>query len=236
MGTLMAVLARDATGLGQQVDVSAQASMITAISHAPLFWDMLRENPARSGPYLSGRSVSGANFRNIWPCKDGYVTFALYGGPAGRHTSKALVAWMQERGGAPEVLERVDWDRFDVATVSPKLVHELESAIAPFLLRLTKAEFFEEVVRRNMLGYPVADVEDIRRDEQLRARDFWGDVETPWGAGRLRFPGSFALFDDVRPAIRRSAPRVGEHNVEVYGSELGLTTADLVALRGAGVL
>src|SRR5204862_5269945 len=38
MGTLTAVLARDVTGLGQRVDVSAQASLITAISHAPIFW------------------------------------------------------------------------------------------------------------------------------------------------------------------------------------------------------
>ncbi len=236
MGTLTALLARDSTGLGQHVDVSAQASMMTAISHAPVFWDLLGEVPTRSGPYLSGRSVSGAVFRNIWPCRDGYVTFALYGGPAGRETSRALVAWMEERGGAPKVLKDIDWDSFNVATVSPGMVHELEAAIGPFLLSLTKAEFFEGVIQRNMLGYPVATVDDIRRDEQLAARGFWQEVEAPWGQGPLAFPGSFALFDGIRPSLRRTAPRVGEHNAEIYGGELGLTTDELAALRGAGVL
>src|SRR5437879_4708281 len=133
MGTLMAVLARDATGHGQHVDVSAQASMITAISHAPVFWDLLHEEQVRSGPYLTGRSVTGANYRMIWPCRDGYVAFALYGGPAGRETNKALVSWMKERGIDPGVLAEVDWDSFDVATLSPQRVTELESAIRPFL-------------------------------------------------------------------------------------------------------
>src|SRR5947199_345412 len=62
VGTLVALLARDASGLGQQVDVSAQESMITAIAHAPTFWDLLRQDPLRLGPYLSGRSVTGAAF------------------------------------------------------------------------------------------------------------------------------------------------------------------------------
>ncbi|HLY67538.1 MAG TPA: CoA transferase [Chloroflexota bacterium] len=231
-GTLMAVLAREANGRGQHVDVSAQASMITAISHAPVFWDLLREEQMRSGPYLTGRSVTGANFRMIWPCRDGYVAFALYGGPAGRHTAKQMMAWMDELGGAPEAVKRVDWDSFEVTTVSAEIVAEIEEGIGPFLLKLTRQEFFQGVIARNMLGYPVATVEDIWRDEQLIARDFHQQVAAPWDGGSVPFPGSFALFDGSRPAIRRTAPRLGEHNSEVYCGELGLTTDELIALRG----
>ena len=95
-GVLTAVLAREFTGKGQQVDVSAQAGMLTATSQAPIFWDLLRKEQHRSGPFLVGRSVTGAQFRNIWPCRDGYVTFALYGGQAGRDSARALVAWMND--------------------------------------------------------------------------------------------------------------------------------------------
>lgn len=238
MGTLMAIVARDTLdGQGQHVDVSAQASAITAISHAPAFWDILREEQSRSGPFLTGRSVTGAKFRNIWPCKDGYVTFALYGGPAGKHTSRQLVAWMDEKlpEGAPAVLKEMDWEQFDVNTILPDRVRELETAIAPFVLTITKREFFEGVVKRNMLGYSVANVEDIAQDEQLEARGFWQSMETPWD-GAINFPGSFALFNGERPTIRRTAPRLGEHNVEVYGGELGLSTEDIVALKGVGAL
>jgi crotonobetainyl-CoA:carnitine CoA-transferase CaiB-like acyl-CoA transferase len=236
VGTLMAVLARDASGRGQHVDVSSQASSLTAISHAPIFWDLLGENPARSGPYLSGRSVTGTAFRNIWPCRDGYVTFALYGGPAGRETGRALVAWMRERGHPADALQRLDWNEFNVATAPAELIQQLEAEIGPFLLSLTKTEFFQGVVQRNMLGYPVATVQDIWTDPQLEARDFWQQIEPPWRDGRVKFPGSFALFGGLRPPIRRGAPGIGEHNLEIYGGELGLSNDELQALRGAGVV
>jgi crotonobetainyl-CoA:carnitine CoA-transferase CaiB-like acyl-CoA transferase len=172
----------------------------------------------------------------IWPCRDGYVAFALYGGPAGRHTSKQLVAWMEELGADPGAMKTVDWDSFEVTTATPELVHQLEEAIGPFLLKLTRQEFFKGVVARNMLGYPVATVEDIWQDEQLVARGFHQEVAAPWGGDMLPFPGSFALFDGCRPVLRRTAPRPGEHNAEIYCGELGLTPDELVALREAGVV
>ncbi len=223
-GTLMAVLARNLNGRGQHVDVSSQAAMIAAISHAPMFWDLLKEEQNRSGPYLTGRSVTGAKFRMIWPCRDGYVAFALYGGPAGRATSKALMAWMEEKGGAPDAVREVNWDEFDVATCTPATVERIEAAIGPFLLTLSRAEFFQGVIARNMLGYPVATVEDIWKDEQLISRGMHQQVDPPWGGPSLPFPGTFVLFDGQRPPLRRTAPKLGEHNAEVFG-ELATSTA-----------
>lgn len=235
-GVLTAVLARQQTGRGQHVDVSAQAAMLTATSQAPIFWDLLGEEQHRSGPFLVGRSVTGARFRNIWPCRDGYVTFALYGGQAGRDTGRALVAWMNAAlpGGAPDLLRELDWDSFDVATASQAVIDEIEAAIAPFFLGLAKAEFFEEVCARNMLGYPLSTVADLASDPQLAGRRFWQPVETAWD-GELCAPGSFALFDAERPTLRR-APRPGEHNLEVYAERLGLSASDVSLLRAAGVL
>jgi crotonobetainyl-CoA:carnitine CoA-transferase CaiB-like acyl-CoA transferase len=236
-GVLMAVLARQQTGRGQHVDVSAQAGMLTATSQAPIFWDLLGEEQHRSGPFLVGRSVTGARFRNIWPCRDGYITFALYGGEAGRHTCRALVQWMNEvlPNGAPALLEDLDWDQFDVSTASQPVVDAVESAIAPFFLSLSKAEFFTGVTARGMLGYPLGTVEDLASDQQLAARGFWQPVETPWD-GELCAAGSFALFDGERPPLRRAAPCVGEHNLDVLGHELGLGLDDITTLRSAGVV
>jgi formyl-CoA transferase len=134
------------------------------------------------------------------------------------------------------LLKQIDWDEFDVATASPELVTSIEEAIGPFFLTLTKDEFFREVGERNMLGYPVATVADIDRDEQLAARDFWQTISSPWDNAEIRFPGGFALFDGQRLSVGRSAPRLGEHNLEVYCDELGLSPDEITALRSAGVV
>jgi crotonobetainyl-CoA:carnitine CoA-transferase CaiB-like acyl-CoA transferase len=221
--------------VAQRVDVSAQAAMTTVHPPAPVWWDIAREEHGRTGPFLLGRSIVGSRFRNLWACADGFVSFAIQGGPIGRHTGRMLAQWMAERGAVPPVIAAIDWDRFDNTTLTQAQVDELEAAIAPFLRSLTKTEFFSEVVKRKMLGYPVGDASDSLADPQLRARDFWRTQVPANGLPPLRFPGGFALFDGERPALRRPAPRVGEHNAELYG-EAGVDADELARLRATGTL
>jgi crotonobetainyl-CoA:carnitine CoA-transferase CaiB-like acyl-CoA transferase len=214
-GALLAVLARRQTGRGQHVDVSGQQSMVTVHPPAPVFADVAHEEHMRLGPNLLGRSIVGARFRNIWPCADGHVSFAIQGGPIGRHTGRMLAAWMAEKNVAAARFRGIDWDAFDNRTLSQADVDALESEVGEFLATLTKREFFDGVIARNMLGYPVADAEDIYADEQLKARAFWQDVAID--GTTLTFPGGFALFDGERPRVRRAPPRLGEHQRELLG-------------------
>lgn len=231
MGTLIAHHYRMATGKGQHVDVSGQASLLWALSHAPTFWDLNREPQRRAGPYLTGRTITGARMRTIWPCRDGYVTFTIYGGVAGRHTNQQLVAWMIERDMAPDFLRAMDWERFEVATLTQEEANRLEGAIGKFLEGLTKTEFFEEVMARGMLGYPVATAEDILADPHLEDRDFWQNIPHPALGRPLRMPGAFAKPAESPWSPLRPAPRIGEHNREIYQGELGLTEERLTRWR-----
>lgn len=215
IGALTALSYRFATGKGQHVDVSAQVAVLSALAHAPVFWDMNRINPQRTGIYVTGRSVTGARMRVFWPCRDGWINFIIYGGAAGQHTNREIVRWMDERGLAPEWLQRVDWSNFAAATLTQEEVDRLETPIGAFLSTLTKQEFLEGAIARGMLGYPVSTVEDISRDRQLEARGFWQDVHDPSAGRVLRYPGGFAVINGKRPPIRRPAPRVGQHDEEI---------------------
>lgn len=204
VGALMALAARWRTGRGQLVDVSAQAAVITALSHAPTFVDISGITPTRAGAYMTGRSVTGAKYRVFWPCRDGYINFILYGGAAGRRTNEQLVAWMQERGFDLGPLHAIDWAHFDPTRASQAEVEAMEIPIGRFLGSLTKREFLEGAHKREMLGYPVSNMADIATDPQLEARDFWRDIPKP--GGRMeRHCGAFVAVDGERPSLRHFA-------------------------------
>src|SRR5437764_987233 len=128
------------------------------------FWDLNGINPERAGVYITGRSVTGAQMRALWPCRDGWLNFIIYGGAAGRHTNRQLVAWMSEKDLAPQWLRAIDWSNFAVTALTQEEVDRLEEPIGRFLASLTKQEFLDGVLAREMLGYPVSTVRDISGD------------------------------------------------------------------------
>lgn len=236
VGALLALWHRGRSGRGQPVDVSAQVAMLSATSHAPSFWDLNRENPSRSGVFMTGRSITGARMRVFWPCRDGWLNFIIYGGVAGQRTNQALIAWMDERGMCPPELRNRDWSKFDITKVTQEEVDVLERVLGDFFLQVTKAEFMEEVTRRGMLGYPVFTAQDILSDPQLETRQFWQELDHPDLGERFRYPGGFASFGTGECRPRRKAPLVGEHNPEIYCGELGLSPEELEKLSQIGAL
>ncbi len=236
MGALTAHYYRGVSGFGQQVDVSAQACMLWAFSHAHTFWDLNRHLEKRAGSFMTGRSITGARMRVFWPCKDGYLNFIIYGGEAGRRTNQALVEWMDSKGMAPDFLKEKEWKTFDIASVTQEEIDRMEEPIGEFFKGVTKAEFFKEVVRRQMLGYPVASVKEIFEDPQHEARKFWQKVAHPELKTEIDYPGGFAKFSGSPCRIWRRAPLIGEHNQEIYGQELGISSAELAELKQQGIV
>src|SRR5665811_990501 len=210
MGAMVAHFRRGMDGRGQHVDVSAQASTLWATIPAPAFWDVLRQ--------------------------DVYLNFIIYGGAAGRGTNRALVEWMREEGFDPGYAGEVDWESFDITTVTQDEMDRIEGPVAEFLSRQTKQEFLTQALERRMLGYPVSTAEDILADEQLDARGFWQEVEYPELEQTFRHPGGFAKFSSGFCGVRRPAPRIGEHNSDVYHGELGLSLDEIETLAENGVV
>jgi crotonobetainyl-CoA:carnitine CoA-transferase CaiB-like acyl-CoA transferase len=229
-GALIAHYHREVTTVGQHVDVSMQSSLLWALAHAPAFWATNRQTPVRGGSHITGRSMSGARMRAIYECKDGYINFIIYGGKAGRRSNQALVEWMAEHCLATAALLRKDWDRFSIETSTQAEIDEIEGPTEKLFGRYTKAEFLEEAFRREMIGYPVSNARDILEDPHLKDRVFWQEFEG------LKFPGVFARFSEVPAPSFRPAPKLGEHNIQIYGEELGMTGSEMVRLHEEAVI
>jgi len=78
-------------------------------------------------------------------------------------------------------------------------------------------------------------VGEVLKVEHLRARGYWSAVPAD-GSDSLIYPGPPFRLSATPWRIRRPAPRLGEHNREVYVEELGLSEEELVALRQHGVI
>ncbi len=92
------------------------------------------------------------------------------------------------------------------------------------------------------VGIPAAPVVKARASEhndQMDARGFFHAVDHPV-TGTHRYPGLPAHFTFTTPAEAAAAltpaPTLGQHNDEVLGGLLGLTAAELEALRDADVI
>jgi crotonobetainyl-CoA:carnitine CoA-transferase CaiB-like acyl-CoA transferase len=63
---------------------------------------------------------------------------------------------------------------------------------------------------------PINTMRSLYASEHLRERQFFVELEQP-GIGTLRLPGMPSRYSNASWAIRRPAPRLGEHSREVFG-------------------
>ncbi len=229
IATLIAFYYRLISGEGQHVDVSIQQCLVPVTINTIPHWTLNKNLVKRAGNRRSGLT-SNAPQRQTWRCKDGYVTLTIYGGARGARTNRALVNWMDEMGMAPDYLKGKNWSSFDLATVSPEDWEVIERPIAEFFLGYSRAELFEEAVKRGIMLFPVYEFKDLLSDMQLKAREFWLNVSSP-GKGNILYPGAFAKCSETPIKIQRLAPAVGEHNMEIYRDEVGIPEEQLHNLR-----
>ena len=103
--TMIAHYYRETTGQGQHVDVSIQASVAGKLANAIPTWELSHTVLKREGSYMFGRGAK-LRMRLLWPCKDGYVTFALMGGKLGAKSNEVVARWIVEEGMAPGLLQK----------------------------------------------------------------------------------------------------------------------------------
>ncbi len=228
LGIVMALHHREATGRGQRVDVSLQECQLQTLLGGVAVAAASGRKPRRAGARIGST-------REIWACKDGWVSFGLRGGAARIPNLVATVEWMTECGAAPVWLRDTDWREFDPRRLAPAEVAAFEEAFGSFFRTRTMRELYEEALARRILLAPCNDAREILEHRQLRAREHFVRVEQPRLGACLEHPDSFARTEDRAVRVRRPAPGIGEHNAEVYGA-LGVGEAELARLREAGVV
>jgi len=228
LGALMALQAREATGRGQLVDVSLHECQLATLLGGPGVHGASTHAPHRGGA-RRGRT------REIWPARDGHVSFGLRGGAARVAGLRSLVDWMTECDEAPGWLRELDWERTAPNALGSDELARLEAAFGAFFASRTMRELYEGALARRILLAPCNDAREVLAHPQLRDRDFFTTLEYPEFGASIEHPAFFARANAPEIRIRRRAPRIGEHNDEVYRG-LGIEQEEIAKLRAEGVI
>ena len=230
MGAMIAHYFREATGKGQYVDTSTQESVVLSALTVPQAWDLQKFIWPREGAYLSR---ARKRVRHLWPCKDGYIAWRLFGGGLGVKT-RALVEWMDSKGQAGELAE-VNWQQMDLLTVPSEKFYHWQELFGKFFKTHTKAELCREALARGIVLIPASTPKDLLSDPQLEARDYWEEVDYPELGTTITYPGALYKSSEITWKFCR-APLIGEHNSQIYEEELGFTEETLSTLKQSGII
>ena len=234
VGIMMALYQRAITGEGQLVDVSIQESiLITTFNIIPL-WVTEGTIVSRMG---ASRMISSKLQMPIsWPCKDGYVSFSIFGGLSGGRSMKNLGEWMEEKGMGDALISGTDWGSFDFFGFTTELVEKVAKPIAYFFAQFTSEELFEGAMKRGIILFPVVNADYIVKDPHLSAKGFWQEMDYPGKEGSIDFPRAPFRIDNEYPPPKSRAPLKGEHNIQAYNELAGLSPREVEALKARGIV
>jgi len=214
---LAALFARLRSGTGQHVTISIQECIAATLELTFEFY-----------PYM-GLIASRLGHKPIQPldffeCRDGWIFLCC----VEEHQWKTWVDLM----GNPE------WAGMEL--FENRLTRAANwDALKLFLQEWIKEHSVDELYRagqaRRVPLAPVSTMADLLASEHLKSRGFFAVLEHPQ-AGHVRAPGAPFHFSVTPWEIRRPAPLLGQHNGEVFAQQLGISAAQLAALRAEGVV
>ncbi|MFC2038171.1 CaiB/BaiF CoA transferase family protein [Chloroflexota bacterium] len=236
VGLLIALNNRSVTGRGQYIDVSMQESIVRTLHTQLPYWEYSNRIVQRSG---IKRFRGGVSTQEIWPCKDGFISWMFFGGTVGARQMQLVVEWMESKGMAGILRDEIkDWSTLDLTTVSPEKIKEWEEVIGSFFLAHTKQELYKDALEKRIPLTPLNDISDVAGDEHLAARNFWKDISHPDLHKSIPHPGFLfkTTEDKCKPVTRGRAPLTGEHNQEIYQGILGIGEEEMESLRSSGII
>ncbi len=205
---------------GQWVDLSLYESILRIMEHTLATYDRLGAVREREG----NRLRNSAPLDN-WETKDGKWVCIIAAGDG-------LFPRLARAMGREDLLAD---PRF--ATMARRAEHgdEINAVVADWVRERTAREV-QDVLEPHEVPFGVAySVADIFADPHVAARGDIATVDDPV-IGPVRMQGVYPRFSRTPGAIQRGAPRLGEHNAEVYAGLLGLSDEEIAALRREGVI
>jgi crotonobetainyl-CoA:carnitine CoA-transferase CaiB-like acyl-CoA transferase len=211
-----ALLERERSGEGQHVRLSMLASVVF---------------------FLWGSDMGSQTFvGDELPQQDAASFMDLVYDTAHGHISVSVMS-DKEWHGLTEALEKPEWladVRFKTPALRDRNINFRLALTQEVLLTRPAAEWLQRLEQAGVPCAPVLTRNQMIEHPQVIANEIIAENDHE-DAGRLRQARNAAKFSRTPSEIRRGAPRLGGHTIELL-SELGLLESEIIALEGEHVL
>ena len=216
---LVALRARESTGVGQVVDLSLVEPLLSLLGPQITAWDALGELQERTG----NRSSSNAP-RNVYRTADGFWV-------AVSASAQSIAERVLELVGRPDLAEQ-PW--FSSGSGRAAHVEEIDAAVATWIGERARADVLAAFESAQAAIAPIYDARDLVADPHLAALGSIATVEDE-ELGSLKMTNVIARLSQTPGAIRWSGRRHGADTAEVL-AELGVGAEELERLRADGAV
>ncbi|MCC7271755.1 MAG: CoA transferase [Alphaproteobacteria bacterium] len=220
LGVLLALRARELTGEGQVIDIGLYESVFRILDElAPSFkkTGFVRQ---RMGP-----GTVNVVPHSHYPTKDGrWIAIAC--------TTDKIFARLAEVMGRPDVAGEGKYGTFKQRWA---IKEEVDAFVGEWTSRFDRAEVLHLCEGAQVPCGPVYAIDEIFEDPQYAARENYVTLDDA-RAGEITIANVMPRLTGTPGRVNWLGPALGAHNAEVYGELLGLSAADLDALRGRGVI
>jgi formyl-CoA transferase/CoA:oxalate CoA-transferase len=215
-GVAMALVARERTGRGQQVDLGMLDAVTAVLTYQAGNYFASGEAPTR----LGNRHPSIVPYETF-AAADGDFVVAV--GNDEQWKKFCAVIGLDDDGRFATNRERVT--RYD----------ELRSMIAARLRTERRERWIDRLRAAGVPGGSVRNLRELFDDAQLQARDMVAMVHHA-AIGDLKVLGVPVKLSDTPGAVRTAPPRLGQHTDAVLERDLGLGPSTIARLRQNGVV
>src|SRR5437870_843167 len=220
-GILTALYDRDRSGEGRLVEVAMQETVYPTLAASFEYYHRTGRPPPRTGNRQAGLSTAPYN---VYPAADGHVAIHIV---TEGHWRNLLQAMGRE--------ELASDPRF--ATNADRVAHmdETDEVVAEWTRTLPKMDVFARLKAARVPCAPVRTAPEVMADRHMHERGMLEDIDHP-ELGPITAPTSPLRLHGLARAPAGPSPLIGQHNAEIYGDWLGLSAAELAALKDEGVI
>jgi benzylsuccinate CoA-transferase BbsE subunit len=226
VGSSIALLFAQKTGVGQFVDVCCMEAVGMALENAAQFWDL-------EGINRRGRGTEAAS-ATVHPCLDGYMALVAI---VGKNKSQwqPFVKWMKDENVEGwEILDDDKW--IEPAYRKSKAGYELFCRVfEKYTLQHDKRYLYEKGQANRVAISPVSNGKDLLENPQLQHRKYWQTIRHDNLGGQVTYPGAPYEFGTLTWRLGNAAPTLGQHTSEIMKT-LGYSTTEIDTLAKEGII